>query len=471
MLILRARWVLKTIIRSSIPEPKTYLETFRSVPQHFRESYLGNLANRSIHNKYTKISNLLKPVVDTNGITFANVQIDPSKNNALRILHENDENFRVFKIVDLSGVSLPAPDLLPRIIDRRVRACVFNSKTDEPVSNVFTVPSGWRENERDQWLFGSKIWKETVSPTVNEWNVFALRIEGNGNTSSSLQSGDVKSPRNQHNNDMNIKDQSKNTTSNDNIDYVLRFELCILLRNDNTNNNNNNNNNNQKTSNENSNSNQTEMSCGWCEVDLIPNAKFAIDKTHKLKIFGGSFAASENISSTYVTNDHSSNLSFRKLSQMFKGTVESFMLLQETSFSNITNNRMVHFMSWLPSHILVPFASIRLMKLYYELVCDHWLRNRKSQDMFRFPYRQHLFESIFLFIVNQPNLFCSLIDAWNELRETWPRQQRRDNEFAKTNDFIKKNFQELLTKFLPLMMHRTIIENPLQSLDKARIVE
>ena len=469
----RAQWVLKKIIRSSIPEPKAHLETFRSMPDHFRTSELANLANRAIDNKFTRISNFLKPTIDANGITFANVQIDPSKNDALRILHENDENFRVFKIVDLSGVSLPAPNLLPRILDRRVRACLFNANTDEPLSNVFTIPSGWREKEKDQWIFGSKIWKETVSSTVNEWNVFVLRIEGAG--SNIPPHSDPMSPRNRNGNEMcTTNEQAKNTASNDsdvtpNIRYVLRFELCILLRNDETNSE-------QKQQDDLPNSStviskQTEMSCGWCEIDLTPNAKFPIDKTHKLRIFGGSFIASENISSAHVTNDHSSNLSFRKLSQMFKGTVESFMLLQETSFSNIKNNRMVHFMSWMPSHILVPFSSIRLFKLYYELVCDHWLRNRRSEDMFRFPYRQHLFESIFLFIINQPNLFCSLIDTWNELRDTWSRQQRRDNEFGKTNNFIKNNFQELLTKFLPLMMHRTIVENPLQSLDKARIVK
>eukprot|EP00483_Globobulimina_turgida_P007162 UN07176 len=98
-------------------------------------------------------------------------------------------------------------------------------------------------------------------------------------------------------------------------------------------------------------------------------------------------------------------------------------------------------------------------------MADNWLR---SLLPFYFPIQQNLYQSIILHIMDQPNILCILIDKWNEKRDQWWKSQRRDCEQG-TNEFIKEQFKELLLKFLPVLIHQTIINQPLPSLDQPRL--
>ena len=116
------------MIRCSIPSPIQYLVAFKGVPNHFRKSELAELANRNSF----KISEYIKPKIDSDGITLQNIKIDPKtleiKRKFKTQIDDNDskqnddhylQNMRVFKLTECTGVPLPEPFVAARIVDRR----------------------------------------------------------------------------------------------------------------------------------------------------------------------------------------------------------------------------------------------------------------------------------------------------------------------------------------------------------------
>ena len=130
----RGEWVLKKIIRSSIPTPIEYLSAFKGLPAHFRKSELSEIAKRNSF----RISERIKPQIDIDGITLKNVKMDPKTSQIKRKFNQqaaaeddtkqNDQylqNMRIFRLTECSGVPLPEPVIAARIISRQYVALII----------------------------------------------------------------------------------------------------------------------------------------------------------------------------------------------------------------------------------------------------------------------------------------------------------------------------------------------------------
>ena len=337
------------------------------------------------------------------------------------------ENIREFKIFDVSGVPLPSKIGLNKIQDRKVRIGLFlNNKC---ISNILTIPVIWKKQEEDQWLFGN-VFKEFNSNSLNSWNIFVLNLP-------------------------------ENTTKQEKL-YLL-FEFCLEIQiNDN------NNENNEII-------NTTEISCAWTKLSLMPilnadkNDKtldVKINKKYKLPLYGGTTNIEEHsIESMYIhNNNNESSLSLRKCQQFLTG-IKSELILYEKSYGAINNTKLKEHLIWLPNNILLPYNSMRIIKLYFELIGDDFIRN---QPQFYIPNEQHLYETILLYIINKPNILSTLIDEWNIERKKIKKSLRKDTIHG-TNELIKNKFRQTLTKFLPIIIHKTINDDIHYEINKKRI--
>eukprot|EP01084_Bolivina_argentea_P099144 178223_1 len=348
----KAEWVLKKLIRASIPTPMEYLVAFRGLPEHFRTSQLAEIAK---HNSF-RMSEWLRPKVDVDGVTLQNIAMDPRTGGIKRKYHTNAmengddhkenedtylQNMRIFKLTECCGVALPAPEIASQIVSRRVRVCLFAN--NEAISNVFTIPALWKPTEQDQWVFGSQIWKDSMSSTVSEWNTFCVSIPQN----------------------MNQK-------------LELFIELCVTTK-----------------------QSATEMSCGWSKLELLQvhNTNGGINRTHKLRICGGTFNNKSNINESDVRNDRASSLSFRKLKQALT-SIESVIKFQEQSYQSIKSSKSKECMKWIPQNMITNVSSANVIYLYYELMADCWFRNKQIFE-FQF-FKQNLYQTLLLFIVDRP---------------------------------------------------------------------
>jgi len=209
---------------------------------------------------------------------------------------------------------------------------------------------------------------------------------------------------------------------------------------------------------------EIEMSCGWSKLEIhntnVNVSNDGINQSHKLKIHGGSFNKESDIKSDDVRNNRKT-ISFRKLRQALS-SIESVVKIQEQSYNN-TKSSNKDLMKWVPENVIGPISSCKIIRLYYQLMADHWFRNQQMFDH-SFLCQQNLYQTLLLFIVDRPNLLCSLIDAWTlKINSLW-RSQRNDEKL------INKEFQTLLRQFVPLLVHHELIENHLTCLDQQRLI-
>ena len=472
-ILYRAEWVLKQLIQS----PIEHLMAFKGLPQHFRKSELAELSQ---HNSF-KISEWIKPKIDIDGITLKNIKIDPATKDIQRKfkadidLDESDskeintdnqhlQNMRIFKITECSGVPLPEPSIASRIIDRKLRICLYlNGK---PISNVFTIPAFWKSTEEDQWKFGHNLWKESMSDTVSEWNKICVAIEENVNSDHKIELFielciTIKPPPNltpvanqNANNNLNANPLLSPQSAKSNQGLPSQSQSQFNFRNSN--------NLNPTKPDQGMMLKNTEMSCGWAKLEIHSvdmHVSNGININHKLKIHGGTFNCESGIDAKDVRNDSGNALSFRKLKQVFSG-VESVVVIQEQSYNNFKNSNKLH-MKWIPENVITTVNSCRIIELYYELMADEWLRD---QQIFEFQFfKQDLYQSLLLFIIDRPNLLCILIDEWKSKVGTFWRSQKKDRKF------MINEFKLLLKQFVPFLVHKNIMENELASLNQERL--
>lgn len=209
-----------------------------------------------------------------------------------------------------------------------------------------------------------------------------------------------------------------------------------------------------------------EMSCGWAKLEIHSanmNVSSGVNRAHKLRLHGGSFSCASSIRETDIRNDtRSSGLSFRKLKQALSG-LESTVRIHETSYSHLRAKDRVS-VQWVPCNAITPMVSCTLIRLYYELVADGWLRNHQIFEFERELHRQRLCETLLLFIVDRPNLLCVLCDEWKQSRDALWRSQKKDRKV------VAEQLSALLRKFVPLLVHRKLSEqSALAELQQERI--
>ena len=69
----KADWMLKKLIRASIPTPMENLVAFKGLTAHFRKSELAEVAKQNSF----RISERLRPHIDDNGVTLKAIKMDP----------------------------------------------------------------------------------------------------------------------------------------------------------------------------------------------------------------------------------------------------------------------------------------------------------------------------------------------------------------------------------------------------------
>merc|ERR1711951_91257 len=146
-----------------------------------------------------------------------------------------------------------------------------------------------------------------------------------------------------------------------------------------------------------------------------------VNRDHRLRINGGSFQCESEIKESDIRNDRRTSISFRKLKQALTG-LESTVRIQEQSHRQIRgSHKDLHFV---PPRSIVPLSACKFIAMHYELIADRWLRNHHIFE--HHFYRQNLFQSLFLFIVDRPNLLCLLIDQWSLKTHSLWRSQPTD---------------------------------------------
>ncbi|ETO16219.1 hypothetical protein RFI_21137 [Reticulomyxa filosa] len=461
----RSNVVVRRLLRGQIDPLQEYFEAFEGMPKHFRKSMLAEIAKNQTDGLQYMASGRLKPQpsADENNNLIARKQTQIA----------NQANCKQFTITDCSGVPIPSLLARERILARQIRVCLWDKNTNKPASNVLTMPASWRREEEDQWIVNGKVWKSSVaSSTVTRWNSFLVKLD----------------------NDKPLE---------------LLFELCIIVASPRFVSQNN-----QDQSELESNK-VMEMSCGWTVLPIPPLSaadhsnnltstinKDAVSKgstkgavtaslkscVHKLQIRGGSYRALANITNEALhrgttksqlhskecnTHSHGNGISFRKLGHLLlHKDIASVLKVTENHYDAIKPSRMRSFVPWLPNHMLINFLSIRIIKLFTEILADDLLR---SQEYLQNPWnacnRSLLHVHIFNKIIDDPNLLCCFIDQWNTIRRHQiPLQQRKDAVENKTNDIVKIKFRELLIKFMPIILHQLHSDNPLQSLNQQRLV-
>ena len=298
---------------------------------------------------------------------------------------------------------------------------------NNPISNVLTVPAAWSRTEEDQWKFGENLWRESASKALAEWNSFCVALDVEEGAASKMK-------------------------------YELLLELCITVRRS------------VSTSppaqpqrtvpeeeaaahslSSSPMPSEIEMSCGWTKLEIHSansNVADGINRGHRLKINGGSFQCESEIKESDIRNDRRTSISFRKLKQRLSG-LESTLRIQEQS-GNALRGSDRQFMQWLPPHAVTPLSSCKLIAMHYELTADRWLRDRNRPSFRHHFRRQNLFRSLFLFVVDRPNLLCVLIDQWKLKRDSLWRSQRKDRRM------MTLQFKALLKQFVPLLLHHKV---------------
>lgn len=453
--------MLRKLIRSTMPTPLEYLTAFKGLPAHFRKSDLAELAKQH----WNPMSDGLKPQIDADGVSLRSVRLDPvsmeierkfkchsfqsqhedmagDHGNELNADHHRDTvpNVRLFRLEWCSGVPLPDPSMAFRIVDRRVRVCLLANNS--PISNVFTVPAEWKSTEEDQWTFGKNVWRESIamssSNAVSEWNSFCVALDID-----------------------KYQDVEDGAASKMNIELLL--ELCITVKPD------------KSAASEqqqgsqsiNPNSSNMEMSCGWTKLEIHSSNNVSGIIKHSLKINGGSFQCESDINDSDVRSRRTSisGMLWKLKQKHIDGGIESTVRIQEQSYHSISNSNVDRtFMQWLPPHSITPLSSCKLVGMHYELMADHWLRieNRPSLQFEHHYHRQNLFQSIFLFIVDRPNLLCVLIDQWKAKKDSLSWSQRRNPQI------LKQQFKALLQQFVPLLIHHNVTADKQNNQDIGR---
>jgi len=459
-----SKQVLRQILRAQNPSPLETLVAFANMPSHFRSSYLVDEILRKPTNHGHVASKLISPKLESNGLLYKNIRVGIQNHELVPV--QITYKLFLFELIKCVGVPSPTDDIRKRIVGRRMRLCIFQN--NKPVSNVWSLPVFWSEEEEDVWCVGRKAinFNMNADPSASEWNKILVKLPENENYELVIECNvlvdadfaDGKINRNSCSDaEVRVSDLAGNPPLEHTRDgctyfvkegkhkgYIVKEIDGIALQGKQT----------KKMMHEiktestlqlqKPNVSKVEMCCGWTSIPLNNHTNQGLIQ---LKLYGGKIGKRIPIKQSDILSKRKGVFGFMRKTGITQAPTSSILSIKFHS-----NTKLGAQVKYLDQRLLTSWRSTDVLRSYYECLADHCLR---SVTPYRASSGYSLSLSTFSKIIDNPNIFSLLIDVWKVAL----KQQQLKKNSKKCEP--KQEFVELVSKkFLPLIQtiqfaHRT----------------